>query len=902
MATSDRLCSSCQNVLAANAKFCPLCGTPASDGASPASDGASPASPVPPPASPEASADVTAFRDRLQRALGPSLELRGALGRGGFAEVFVAWDTRLKRELAVKTVRPDLGTSKELSERFQREAEAVAMLRHPHIIPIYNVGEGDGVAYFTMPRIVGETLSSVLHREGSIDGPLACRIISEVASALETAHRAGVIHRDVKPDNIMLEGADQRAIVMDFGIARTGPATQRGLTGTGMFVGTPDYMSPEQASGERELDGRTDQYSLALVAYRMLSGVRAFESDSQQSSLYKQATTVPPLITERNPDVPTEVAEAVRRALSYDPAARFPSIGEFGAALARGMGAATVAAQGIQRREKDLPSRQRAMREAIPRLRHPLVAAGVAGIVAFAALLPATRTVPGYEYGIQDEAAWLASRDWLIAQGVAQPKRIYSDLEVSQFDYAFMQRVIGRRRADSLFRAVGLGWEWRSHFRDTAGTVWRVDMGPRQQVAGFLHTVPDTLSRKSLAEADAKTLATAAMRGFGIDPARLAFVGDSAIARAGRTDHFLTWRSLDGALPGLKGDSVTHRVRVTVQGDRVERMHRFLDISAASRTAFERPKWIGWMRAVKPFMVLGMAVLALVVVLARQRTDTLQWIPAARLLAAAMLLAAPLVLVDAWRTVVLAPDPTASALSGLAGMLLSAALGGGAVLCLLVAAESLSAEKSPQSFQGMRDVAHGRLLVPEIAVAAARGALAAAALLGLTTLIKYVGIRWFGAAVSAGVSDFLEHQVFAILMLFAIALPAVAGMMFGVSLLQRRRLPWWAACAIIGILGAMLLETGSMRHGSMVLGTVITAGGMAAIAWHEGFLASWVATILMLIAPSLLAVATTEGAESHATSLALGLVLVALPLALGFLAWRRATGTTARSTSPVMSQ
>jgi eukaryotic-like serine/threonine-protein kinase len=249
-------CPSCGEPIPDKARFCPSCGH-----ATPASVDARTGQVV--PAAKAVAEEGGDHRARLQEALGDGLKIRRLLGRGGFAEVWAAFDVRLKREVAVKTLRYDLVISDSLLERFQREAEAVAKLRHPNIIPIYEVGEGKGVAYFVMPMIEGESLGEALDREGTLSIDEACRVLREVAGALAAAHRAGIVHRDVKPDNIMLEGPERRPIVMDFGIAKASSSTDAKLTGTGMALGTPRYMSPEQASGDKDLSPRSDQYALA---------------------------------------------------------------------------------------------------------------------------------------------------------------------------------------------------------------------------------------------------------------------------------------------------------------------------------------------------------------------------------------------------------------------------------------------------------------------------------------------------------------------------------------------------------------------------------------------------------------------------------------------------------------
>src|SRR5437899_992129 len=214
---------------------------------------------------------------RLSQALGSSFTLEGEIGRGGMGVVYHARDERLKRKVAVKVLPPDLAFREEIRIRFLREAETAARLSHPHIVPIHSVGEGpDGLVYFVMAYVDGESVAAKLKRRGSLPAEESRRIMQETADALGAAHALGIIHRDVKPDNILLEGSRGRVVVTDFGIAKalsstTGPAT---LTATGVAIGTPHYMSPEQAAGDREIDGRSDIYSLGVVAYQMLTGER----------------------------------------------------------------------------------------------------------------------------------------------------------------------------------------------------------------------------------------------------------------------------------------------------------------------------------------------------------------------------------------------------------------------------------------------------------------------------------------------------------------------------------------------------------------------------------------------------------------------------------------------------
>jgi serine/threonine-protein kinase len=281
---------------------------------------------------------------RLRKALGKDYEIGRLVGRGGFAEVFQVRDLRLKRDLALKALRPDLMLSDVMVARFRREAESAAQLRHPNIVPIYDVGEAEGIAYILMPLVEGESLKQTIERDGPIPPPEARRILLEAAGALATAHEAGVVHRDIKPENIMLEGRKRRVLLMDFGIAKAvdpAAAEQEGdlkpqpgtLTGTGMTVGTPQYMSPEQASGDWSIDHRADQYSLAVVGYQMLTGALPFDGDNTRTILYKQMVEAAKPVRELAPDVPADMAQAIERALSKEPKDRFPSMDAFAHAL-----------------------------------------------------------------------------------------------------------------------------------------------------------------------------------------------------------------------------------------------------------------------------------------------------------------------------------------------------------------------------------------------------------------------------------------------------------------------------------------------------------------------------------------------------------------------------------------
>src|SRR5881396_483312 len=269
-----------------------------------------------------------ALATRLSQALGSSYTLEGELGRGGMGVVYKARDERLKRQVAIKVLPPELAFREEIRIRFLREAETAARLSHPHIVPIHSVGEGpDGLVYFVMAYVDGESLGAKLKRRGRLPPDESRRIMQETADALGAAHAFGIIHRDVKPDNILLEGSRGRVVVTDFGIAKALSSTTGGatLTATGVAIGTPHYMSPEQAAGDREIDGRSDIYSLGVVAYQMLAGELPFQAPTVPGILMKHITERPPLITDRRPEVPEDLGACVMRSLEKDPEDRWPT-------------------------------------------------------------------------------------------------------------------------------------------------------------------------------------------------------------------------------------------------------------------------------------------------------------------------------------------------------------------------------------------------------------------------------------------------------------------------------------------------------------------------------------------------------------------------------------------------
>src|SRR5215208_1766618 len=274
----------------------------------------------------------------LQTALAGEYSLQRELGRGGMGIVYLARDVQLDRDVAIKVLPSHLAHAVESRERFLREARTAAGLSHPHIVPIHRVGEVGGFVFFVMSYVEGETLGERLRTRGPLPPAEATRVLREVAWALAYAHGRGIVHRDIKPDNILLEAGSGRAMVTDFGIARgADPLMNQGATGPdtepGRIMGTAHFMSPEQAASE-PLDGRSDLYALGVVGYLAVSGRLPFEAPNLPALLIRQATEAPPGVLSAAPGLGPALAAVIDRCLARDPAGRFPNGEAMAAALA----------------------------------------------------------------------------------------------------------------------------------------------------------------------------------------------------------------------------------------------------------------------------------------------------------------------------------------------------------------------------------------------------------------------------------------------------------------------------------------------------------------------------------------------------------------------------------------
>jgi serine/threonine protein kinase len=305
-------CRECGVMLAQSVKFCSECGARVPAAQDPATD---------------------PLKETLEKSIGFQYRIDRLLGRGGMGAVYLAHELALDRDVAIKVLPPDQAGAPQLRDRFKREARIAARLNHPYIVPLHTFGEVDGLVYFVMGFVTGESLASRLHRVGRLDTEEARTLLLHMADALDYAHRQGVVHRDIKPDNILIDEASGFPMLTDFGIAKATMGDTQ-LTTAGQFMGTPDYMSPEQVSGKHEVGPASDLYSLGIVGYEMLSGQLPFEAATPMDAMTQRLTQAPRPLRSAAPDLSDDLITTVNGCLQQEPAKRWPDAKSFRSALA----------------------------------------------------------------------------------------------------------------------------------------------------------------------------------------------------------------------------------------------------------------------------------------------------------------------------------------------------------------------------------------------------------------------------------------------------------------------------------------------------------------------------------------------------------------------------------------
>ena len=447
------------------------------------------------------------LRDRLAAAIAPAYTVEGELGRGGMSVVYRARDVRLRRDVAIKILPPELAFVANVRERFMREAQTAAQLAHQNIVPIYGVEERDTLVWIVMALIEGETLGTRLARDGKLAAPEAQRILGSVADALTYAHAHGVIHRDIKPDNILLERDTLRVLVTDFGIARAAEGDGR-LTLTGVAVGTPTYMSPEQAIGDGDVDGRSDMYSLAIVGYQLLAGAPPFSATSTPALMLKQVSEALPSLALKSPSTPTSLVNAIERALAKKPGDRWPNLQAFGDAIRGTRFVAPAGPPAIGVPAISMPAAHAAARrEAVPRAPAAAQSRPYAAPAPFAAPplpvpprppvpLAGANAVPAWVYGVDANSPGIA------LQAESFRRQFFRTASTLSF-LGIINAITSPHFAWVIFPAfgmlIGLSAKWRP--LGDAGLSFRDVIRNRQAVrtAGIEGSVPATLFSNSLA-------------------------------------------------------------------------------------------------------------------------------------------------------------------------------------------------------------------------------------------------------------------------------------------------------------------------------------------------------------------------------------------------------------------
>src|SRR5213080_4004225 len=421
-AVTGLTCPACRAEIPTGSAFCPACGNPSPTVIT------NERVTAPPPGSPSPEGrggqgvrtsegsggqEVRPTGERLARALGPKYQVKRLVGRGGFAEVYELWDQDLDRRLACKVLHPEIAWTPGMLVRFRQEAKALARLQHPAILPIHFTGDAEGLVYYVMPFVEGESLADAPRRRRSYAADEALQIAEPILQALAHAHAQGLVHRDIKPDNVMLEAKTGRALLVDFGIAKLldpGSGEGSAKTATGFTVGTVQYMSPEQALGQPNIDGRSDLYAFGAMLYQMVTGAPPYDGNSSAEIVGKHLADPVPVASDVNAKIPRWLSSVIVKCLAKKPEDRYQSADEVLAALAAGRASGATGLVGARTLERQV-RRSGAVRSRTARL--GWWAAGALALI-----------VAG---GVARRAGYLGSAAAFVHNGLVEPVEILRD-------------------------------------------------------------------------------------------------------------------------------------------------------------------------------------------------------------------------------------------------------------------------------------------------------------------------------------------------------------------------------------------------------------------------------------------------------------------------------------------
>jgi hypothetical protein len=403
-------------------------------------------------------------------------QIETVVGRGGMGIVYRAAQRRPERTVALKVITPDLADDEGFRARFERESNMAARIEHPHVIPVYEVGDDDGLLYIVMRYVAGTDLRALVERQGRLAPPRAARIVAQVGGALDAAHRRGLVHRDVKPANVLIsdEGDQEHAYLTDFGLVKLIESETSGVTATGAFVGTLDYLAPEQLDGEA--DARSDVYALGGVLYNALTGAPPYPQPTAAAKMWAQVNAPPPSVAAAAPDAPAEFDGVVMRAMAKRPADRYPSAGDLGRAA---LAAASPRQEAPDRDDEETVARddaaptERAQRPERPqpplpparRTRADTIRWAVAGVVAVAVVAVAALALTGVFDGGSENRREVPAE----TTEAAEPSTTTTDAEAG----AAQPQVIGQVTLDPLDKSD----------RDTVGVAAVAKTGNKTQLA-----------------------------------------------------------------------------------------------------------------------------------------------------------------------------------------------------------------------------------------------------------------------------------------------------------------------------------------------------------------------------------------------------------------------------------